>query len=356
MFTAHPELLNIFNRTNQKNGTQPFAVANTIYLAIENIDHLDILSPQLLLIAHKHRASTVLPEHYPIVGKYLLVAIDEFLGGMGDTNILNAWSVAYNILARMLIDAEKQLYDELGDPAEQGFIPFIIAKKETIASGPIVSFTFERQDGKGLRKYHAGQYITVCMKKGGLQHLRHYSLIQPFDGMHYCIAIKHENERQPKGIVSTELIEKYREGDRVLISLPAGTFGLASDAQQHLFIAGGIGITVLASLILDLAQEGKADSATLIHCVSSENHAAFATQMRSILPHDQYHLLVQSKQHLFGIIERVITPDTHVYLCGSDALMDRIEEYLTQQGHPPSQIHIEAYQPSLSLVKNAVKK
>ena len=145
-----------------------------------------------------------------------MAAIDESLGGIGDTNILNAWSVAYNILARMAIDVEKQLYDELGDKSEQGFIPFVIVKKEIIASGPIVSFTFERQDGKRLRKYHAGQYITVCMKKDGLQQLRHYSLIQPFDGKTYCIAIKHENERQPKGIVSTELIEKYREGDRVL--------------------------------------------------------------------------------------------------------------------------------------------
>ena len=126
-----------------------------------------------------------------------------------------------------------------------------------------------------------------------------------------------------------------------MISLPAGTFRLASDAEQHLFIAGGIGITVLASLILELDQQGKADSATLIHCVSTENHAAFADQMRSILPHNQYHLLIQSKQQLLDTIEKVITPETHVYLCGSDALMDRVEEYLTQQGHSPSHIHIE---------------
>lgn len=356
MFTAHPELLNIFNRTNQKNGTQPLALANTVYLVIENIDHLEILSPQLLLIAHKHRASLVLPEHYPIVRKYLLIAIDEFLGGMGDANIINAWSAAYNILARMLIDVEKQMYDELGEKSEQGFIPFTIVKKETVASGPIVSFKLERQDGKRLYKYHAGQYITICMKKDGLEHLRHYSLTEPFDGKTYSIAIKQENERQPKGIVSTELIEKYKEGDRVLITLPAGTFGLATDAQQHLFIAGGIGITVLASLILELDKQGKADTATLIHSVSTENRAAFANQMRSVLPRNQYYLLIQSKQLLLGTIEKVITPKTHVYMCGSDAFLDKIEEFLTQRSHPSTQIHIETYQPSLSLVKNAVRK
>ncbi|CAF4207144.1 unnamed protein product, partial [Rotaria sordida] len=78
MFAAHPELLNLFNQTNQKVGTQPLALANTVYFAAENIDHLDVLTPQVKLIAHKHRALTVLPEHYPIVGKYLLLAIKEF--------------------------------------------------------------------------------------------------------------------------------------------------------------------------------------------------------------------------------------------------------------------------------------
>ncbi|CAF3969636.1 unnamed protein product, partial [Rotaria sp. Silwood1] len=41
--------------SNQKVGTQPLALANTIYFAAEYIDHLDVLIPQVQLIAHKHR-------------------------------------------------------------------------------------------------------------------------------------------------------------------------------------------------------------------------------------------------------------------------------------------------------------
>ncbi|CAF4814239.1 unnamed protein product, partial [Rotaria sp. Silwood2] len=52
MFIAHPELLDLFNRTNQKIGAQPLALANTIYFAAENIDHLDALTPQVKIIAH----------------------------------------------------------------------------------------------------------------------------------------------------------------------------------------------------------------------------------------------------------------------------------------------------------------
>ncbi|CAF2673655.1 unnamed protein product [Rotaria sp. Silwood2] len=355
MFAAHPELLNMFNRTNQKNGTQPFALANTIYLAIENIDHLDVLLPQVLLIAHKHRASSVLPEHYPIIGKYLLVAIDEFLGGMGDPSILGAWSAAYNIIATIFINIEKQLYNELGDKSEHGFIPFTITKKETIANGPITAFTLERRDGGKLHDYHSGQYITLRVKKDGLYHMRHYSLIEPFNGKTYRFAIKQENDHEPKGIVSTELIEKYKEGDTLSLSLPAGTYGLITDAKHHLFIAGGIGITVFSSMILDLHKQGKSDLMTLIHCVPTEDQTVFADQMRKILPKNQYHVLLQGKRLLQDIIAKTVTAKTHVYLCGSATFMDKVEDYLGQCGHPSSQTHIEAFQPSLSLLKGVVK-
>ncbi|CAF4314505.1 unnamed protein product, partial [Adineta steineri] len=66
LFKAHPKLLNMFNQTNQKIGTQPLALANTVYFAAENIDNLGVLMPQIQHIAHKHRALMVQPEHYPI--------------------------------------------------------------------------------------------------------------------------------------------------------------------------------------------------------------------------------------------------------------------------------------------------
>ncbi|CAF3917115.1 unnamed protein product, partial [Rotaria sp. Silwood1] len=40
---------------------------------------------------------------------------------------------------------------------------------------------------------------------------------------------------------------------------------LVENARCHLFIAGGIGITVLSSLIKELHKQGKSNSATLIH-------------------------------------------------------------------------------------------
>lgn len=356
MFHNHPELLNIFNRTNQKVGTQPLALANTIYYAAENIDHLDVLAPQVALIAHKHRALTVLPEHYPIVGKYLLIAIKEFLGDQGTQEILDAWGAAYGIIAKIFIDAEQQLYNELGpDENDKGFVPLTIVNKEVIASGPIVTLTLERHDGGKMHPYHPGQYITLRIEKDGSFHNRHYSLLEPFDGKTYRVAIKDEVDCVPKGVVSNEIVDNYKVGDKILTTFPAGTFALVKDAKHNLFVAGGIGITVLSSLILELQKDNKANTATLIHCTATKDHAAFADQMKAILSENQYKLISENEKLSKEDLQKVLTADTHVYICGSVPFMNLVEDYLAACNHPSSQIHIEAFQPSLSIIRNAVK-
>lgn len=63
MFTAHPELKNVFNLTHQREGTQPQALANAVYAVAANIDKLESLLPTVRLIAHKHRSVGVKPRH-----------------------------------------------------------------------------------------------------------------------------------------------------------------------------------------------------------------------------------------------------------------------------------------------------
>ena len=80
MFNEHPELLDIFNETNQKLGRQQTALAMTVLAAAKHLENLATLLPQVTQISHKHRALQILPEHYPIVGHHLLGAIKEVLG------------------------------------------------------------------------------------------------------------------------------------------------------------------------------------------------------------------------------------------------------------------------------------
>jgi nitric oxide dioxygenase len=357
LFKEQPEYRNFFNQTNQKTGKQPLALAQTVYYFVENLDNLDVMIPQMARISSKHRAITVKPEHYPTVGKYLMKAIKDYLGDKATPELMAAWQGVYDLIAETFIKLEKKLYDDLGtDERDKGFAIFTVLKNEPIASGPIYSVTLEREDGGKLWSYHPGQYITLRIEKNGVLHHGHYPLVEPFNGYTYTIAFKAGKDLDQNIIVSHDLIHNHPVGSSVLVSPPAGSFALAKDGKSHLFISGGIGITSFMSMIEALNQQGKAASASVIQCVRSTNHAAFAGKLHQLLPKHQYVILTQeepiSKDHFEGKIK----PDTHVYIAGSEVFLSMVENALAGISHPKSQIHVRSIEPTLRILESIGKK
>lgn len=111
MFENNPEVKPLFNMENQKSGEQPLALANAILAVAKNIDNLAALMPAVKSIGEKHVLCNVKPEHYPIVGKNLLIAIKDILGDAATEDIMNAWEKAYGILAEVFIQTEKEIYE-----------------------------------------------------------------------------------------------------------------------------------------------------------------------------------------------------------------------------------------------------
>ena len=90
MFTNNPEVKEMFNMDRQESGEQPKALAMTILAAAQNIDNLEAI--------------------LPAVGENLLLAIKEVLGEMETEEVLNAWAEAYEVIAKVFIDVEKEIY------------------------------------------------------------------------------------------------------------------------------------------------------------------------------------------------------------------------------------------------------
>lgn len=68
MFTHNPELKEIFNMSNQRNGDQREALFNAIAAYASNIENLPALLPAVEKIAQKHTSFQIKPEQYNIVG------------------------------------------------------------------------------------------------------------------------------------------------------------------------------------------------------------------------------------------------------------------------------------------------
>lgn len=110
MFKNNPEVKSMFNMNKQESGEQPKALAMTILAAAQNIDNLELLLPAVKKIGQIHVNTNVKPEHYPIVGKNLLLAIKEVLGDAATDEVLQAWSEAYEVISQVFIDVEKDIY------------------------------------------------------------------------------------------------------------------------------------------------------------------------------------------------------------------------------------------------------
>lgn len=111
MFENNPEVKEMFNMDKQESGAQPKALAMTVLAAAQNIDNLEVLLPAVKKIGQIHVNTNVKPEHYPIVGKNLLLAIKEVLGDAATDEVLQAWAEAYEVIAKVFIDVEKKIYD-----------------------------------------------------------------------------------------------------------------------------------------------------------------------------------------------------------------------------------------------------
>lgn len=347
---AHPELRNYFNQTSQSNGSQPLALAQTLYCAAEHIEKLDALMPQVEQIANKHCALKVKPEHYPIVGKFLLEAIAQVLGDKATPEILEAWKATYSVISSIFIGIEKQMYAGLSaDERNKSFVPFKVVKKENIA-GPIVELTLERADGGQLLEYQPGQYIALRVEKDGLSHNRFYGLTELFNGKTYSVLVRPEPEDAANATVSNEIVNNVAVGGTVLASNPVGTFALAKDAKHNLFVAGSVGIAPVAAMIKALSKDGKSDSASLIYCVRAADQAAYGDQLSAALPAGQYTVLVSDQPPSKDSIAEKLNADSHVYISGCENFVSSVDKCLAECGHPKAQIHSEAIGPTVCIL------
>ena len=113
LFEVHPELKPMFASGDQENGTQAKRLAGAILAYVGNLDRLDLLSGAVTTIAKKHVSLDVRPEHYPIVGRHLLSAIQKVLGDAATPEVLDAWGAAYMELSEIMIAREQAMCEEM---------------------------------------------------------------------------------------------------------------------------------------------------------------------------------------------------------------------------------------------------
>ncbi len=287
MFADHPELLNIFNHANQKQGRQQKALAGTVYAAAMYIDNLEAILPVVKQIAHKHRSLGIKPEHYPIVGKYLLLAIKDVLADAATDEIIQAWGQAYNVIADAFIGVEAEMYEGAANQQGgwDGFRDFIVDRKVK-ESDVITSFYLKPEDNHRIAQFLPGQYISIKLEIDGEEytHIRQYSLSDASGKDYYRISVKRESGTDnPDGMVSNYLHDSVNAGDILKVSAPAGDFVLDTEKNTPVvLLSGGVGITPMMSMLNTVAEIQPERKVIFVHATANGNVHALRDEVERL--------------------------------------------------------------------------
>ncbi|MCX4137136.1 PDR/VanB family oxidoreductase [Paraburkholderia sp. SEWSISQ10-3 4] len=205
----------------------------------------------------------------------------------------------------------------------------------------ILGIELRAEDGTALVPFEPGAHIDVHLASGLT---RQYSLCND--------ASETDRYRLGVGLSATSrggssyLHTSLREGDLLTISEPRTLFGLSREATSHRFIAGGIGITPILSMIRWCVRQ--AVPWHLHYCVRSRMCAAYLDELRAFGGKVHVHANDESAsgtpdiQTLIGDIKH----GEHVYCCGPGGLMDAVSHHGQQSGIPRENLHFERFTAS----------
>jgi nitric oxide dioxygenase len=365
MFAAHPELTNLFNMGNQASGVQQQSLAAAVFAYAANIDNAQALGPVVSRIVHKHVSVGIKAEHYPIVGRHLLGAIQEVLGDAATPPLLAAWEEAYMELANALIEAEKTLYASADvAPGQLRQMRVIGVDKQ---SDDVTSFTLQPLDGKPAPAFKPGQYISVVVPLGeGRSQQRQYSLSDAPNGQTLRISVKRERADAdiPAGQVSNWLHDNAKKGSILEVSHPFGDFTPnAESAEPIVLLSAGVGITPMISVLNRIAAVTPNRHVIFGHAARNQAHHAHRDDLaaaQAAMPNlrvvtfyetldDNPEIKCDAKQGLMDAARLPSWPktETNVYLCGPLGFMKAQWTGLLEAGVPVYRLHREVFGPEM---------
>lgn len=207
----------------------------------------------------------------------------------------------------------------------------------------IKGFRLRAESGE-LPAFTAGAHVDFFLPTASGELRRPYSLVNP----------PWESDRYEFGVLrdaagsggSIYLHDRVAEGARLQISAPKNFFPLADDAEHHLLLAGGIGITPILCMARVLARANR--SFELHYAARSEPRMAYREQVLA-LGEGRVRLYFDGGDPTRGVdLQSLLTdhpavPARHLYVCGPVGMIDAARRFAAAAGWPQTQVHFEIF-------------
>ncbi|MEH1124670.1 globin domain-containing protein [Micromonospora sp. CPCC 206061] len=213
-----------------------------IVTAIQTLDDPERFEDYLRALGRDHRKFHVQPEHYDVVRDALLEALRTFAGEQWGVEYEQAWSDAYNVIAKKMMAGA----DADTNP------PFWHAEvlSHERRSRDIAVFTLRPLQHP--LEYRAGQYVSVEAPRYQPRLWRTYSMAnapRPDGTLDFHV------RALGAGWVSSVLVRRVKPGDLLRIAAPMGSMTLDRKSTRDIVcVAGGTGLAPIRALIEELTR------------------------------------------------------------------------------------------------------
>ena len=232
-------------------------------------------------------------------------------------------------------------------------IDLVVAEVRPLTSH-VSAFLLRRAGGGVLPAYTPGAHIKVQVEIDGVPAWRHYSLVDLERAapapQQYLIAVRRE-ERELGGRGGSLYLHAHaRPGQVLRASAPVNGFALDAASDRAVLIAGGIGITPLASMATALKASGRGYA--LHYSGRSLDGLAFAPQLAeahgnalTLYADDEPGRKLDLRALLAGC-----SPSQPIYTCGPKGMIDAVRLLAADLGWHTDDVHYELFTEAVAEV------
>ena len=202
----------------------------------------------------------------------------------------------------------------------------------------VMTLELRAPGGGALPTFEPGAHLEFALPSGLI---RHYSLTNDCrETDRYVVSVgRAAASRGGSDYMHTEV----RRGTKLKISGPRNNFPLDEDAGGYLFVAGGIGITPIMSMIRRCEADGR--PWRLIYAARSRQRAAFYEELCALGADPAGFHFDDEKGQLLDVKSALADrqQDERIYCCGPAPLMEAVQELAKDL--PPGTARFEWFTP-----------
>ncbi|MFC6157261.1 globin domain-containing protein [Kribbella jiaozuonensis] len=252
IFVSHPEVRSMFplSMSNQRD-----KFVSALGRIVSHADQLENDANFLQHLGRDHRKYAVVAEHYNAVGASLCATLKHFLGPVWDEDLAAHWTAAYQVVARIMVEA--------AETSEESTPDWWDADVLSVERRTMDLTLLKVQPRQGFR-FRPGQSVSMEIP----QRPRQWRYFSPANAPRADGSIDLHVQQIDGGQVSPAVVRSLKAGDTVKLGAPIGERLTRRDGDERelLMVAGGTGLAPLLAVLEQVDNEWKrSGNGPLVH-------------------------------------------------------------------------------------------